>query len=133
MPVEPKDVHEMAFKTRWGFYKFLFMPFGVTNVPGQFMNIVNDLHDEYLNKFIVFFLDGVLIYSANTQDDAKHLRKILGKLKKHQLFAMASKCEILRTSMEFLGQQTCRGGMTPTKAKLKAVRYWATQEDVKGV
>ena len=58
---------------------------------------------------------------------------MLGKLREHQLFAKASKCEILKTSVEFLGQQICKGGMTPTEAKLKAVRHWATPRDIKGV
>ena len=79
------------------------------------------------------FLDDVLIYSANPQDHAEHLRKVLGKLREHKLFAKASKCEMLKTSVEFLGQQISRGGMTPAEAKLKAVRDWATLEDVKGV
>ena len=58
---------------------------------------------------------------------------MLRKLKEHQLFVKANKCEILKTSVEFLGQQICRGGMTPTEAKLKAVQDWATPQDVKGV
>ena len=64
---------------------------------------------------------------------AEHLRKVLGKLREHKLCAKASKCEMLKTSVEFLGQQISRGGMTPTEAKLKAVCDWATPEDVKGV
>ena len=79
------------------------------------------------------FLDDVLIYSANPQDHTKHLRKVLGKLWEHKLYIKASKCEILKASVEFLGQRICRGSMTPTKAKLKAVRDWATPKDVKGV
>ena len=133
MPVKPGDVHKTAFKTRWGLYEFLVMPFGVTNAPAQFMNMMNALLGEYLDKFVLVFLDDVLIYSANPQDHAEHLRKVLGKLREHKLFAKASKCEMLKTSVEFLGQQISRGGMTPTEAKLKAVRDWATPEDVKGV
>ena len=86
-----------------------------------------------MDKFVLVFLDDVLIFSANPQDHVDHLRKVLGKLKEHQLFAKASKCEILKTSIEFLGQQICRGGMTPTEAKLKVVRGWATPQDVKEV
>ena len=97
------------------------MPFGVTNAPVQFMNMMNDLLGEYLDKFVLTFLDDVLIYFANPQDHADHLRKILGKLREHQLFMKASKCEILKTSVEFLNQQIYRGGMTLTEAKLKAV------------
>ena len=66
-------------------------------------------------------------------DNAEHLRKVLGKPREHKLLAKASKCEMLKTSVEFLGQQISRGGMTPTKAKMKAVLDWATPEDVKGV
>ena len=86
-----------------------------------------------MDKFVFVFLDDVLIYYANPQDHVDHLRKILGKLREHQLFAKASRCEILKTSVEFLGYQICTGGMTPTEAKLKAARDWATPQDVKGV
>ena len=133
MPVKPGDVHKTAFKTRWGLYEFLVMPFGVTNAPAQFMNMMNALLGEHLDKFVLVFLDDVLIYSANPEDHAEHLRKVLGKLREHKLFAKASKCEMLKTSVEFLGQQISRGGMTPTEAKLKAVRDWAAPKDVKGV
>ena len=64
MPVKLGDVHKIAFKTWWGFYEFWVMPFGVTNGPVQFMNMINDLLDEYLDKFILVFLDNVLIYSS---------------------------------------------------------------------
>ena len=109
------------------------IPFGVINAPAQFMNMMNDLLGEYLNKFVLVFLDDVLIYSTNPQDHADHLRKVLGKLREPQLFAKANKCEILKTSVEFLSQQIRRGGMTPIEAKLKAVRDWATPQDVKGI
>ena len=78
-------------------------------------------------------LDDILIYSANPQDHVDHLRKVLAKLREYYLFVKASKCEILKTSVEFLGQQICRGGMTLTKAKLKAVRDWAIPQNVKGI
>ena len=133
MPIKLEDLHKTAFKTRWGLYKFLVMPFGVTNAPARFMNMMNALLGEYLDKFVLVFLDDVLIYSANPQDHAEHLRKVLGKLWEHKMFAKASKCEMLKTSVEFLGQQISRGGMTPTEVKLKAVQDWATPEDVKGV
>ena len=102
------------------------MPFGVTHALTQFMHMMNALLNEYLDKFVLVFFDDVPIYSANPQDNAKHLPKLLGKLREHKLYANASKCEILKTSVEFLDQQICRGGMTPTKAKLKAVHDWIT-------
>ena len=130
MLVKLGDVHKTAFKMRWGLYECLVMPFGNINTPAQFMNMINALLGECLDKFILVFLDDVLIYSTNPQDHVDHLRKVLGKLREHQLFVKASKCEILKTSVEFLGKQICRGGMTPTEAKLKAVQDWATPQDV---
>ena len=115
MPAKLGDVNKIAFKTRWGLFEFLVMPFGVTNALAQFVNMMNDSLGEYLDKFVVVFLDDALNYFANPQDHADHLRKILGKLREHQLFAKASKCGILKISVEFLGQQICRGGMTPQR------------------
>ena len=66
-----------------GLYKFLVMPFSVTNTPTQFMNMMNDLVGDYLDKCILLFLGDVLIYSSNPQEYAEHLRKVLGKLKEH--------------------------------------------------
>ena len=103
MPVKPKDVRKTALKTRWGLYKYLVMPFGVTNAPTQFMNMMNVLLGEYLDKFVLVFLDDILIYSANPHDHAEHQRKVLGNLREHKLYAKALKCEILKTSVEFLG------------------------------
>ena len=97
------------------------MPFGVTNAPAQFMNMMNTLLGEYLDNFVLVFLDDVLIYSANPRDHVERLWKVLEKFQECKLYAKASKCEILKTSVEFLGQQICRGGMTPIEAKLKAI------------
>ena len=79
------------------------MLFGVTNAPAQFMNMMNDLLGEYLDQFVLVFLDDVHIHSANPQDYVEHLQKVLGKLKEHKLYTKASKYEILKTSVEFLG------------------------------
>ena len=65
IPVREGDVQKMAFKTRWGLYEYLVMPFGVTNAPAQFMNMMNDLLGDYLDRFVLVFLDDILIYSAN--------------------------------------------------------------------
>ena len=65
MPVKPEDIHKIEFKMRWGVYEFLVMPFGITNTPAQFMNMMNALLGKYLDKFILVFLDDVLVYFAN--------------------------------------------------------------------
>ena len=109
---------------RWGLYEYLVMPFGLTNVPAQFMDMMNVLLGEYLDKFVLVFLDGILIYSASMEEHVEHLRQVLQVLQDERLYAKASKCDLLQTSIEFLGQQISSDGMTPTEAKLKAVRDW---------
>ena len=133
IPVREGDVHKTAFKTRWGLYEYLVMPFGVTNAPAQFMNMMNDLLEEFLDRFVLVFLDDILIYSANLDQHKEHLWRVLMKLREHQLFAKASKCEFVKGSIEFLGQQICGTGVTPTEAKLKAIRDWATPQNVHDV
>ena len=85
------------------------------------MNLMNDVLADYLDDFVVVFLDDILIYSKTLKDHAIHLRKVLQKLRDHQLYAKASKCEIAYKSIEFLGQQVTPAGMSPTKAKIRAV------------
>ena len=97
------------------------------------MNMMNDVLDDYLDKCVLIFLEDVLVYSANLEEHAEHLRKILERLQEQRLYAKASKCEMMKTSVEFLGQQITSDGMTPTEAKLKAVRDWSTPKDVKDV
>ena len=109
------------------------MPFGVTNAPAQFMFMMNDLPGKYLDKFVIIFLDDVLTYSANPQDHVDHLRKVFGRRRHHQLYTKASKCDIMKKSVEFLGQQIYAGGMTPTEATLKAVRDWAIPQNVSDI
>jgi hypothetical protein len=133
IPVREGDIQKTAFKTRWGLYEYFVMPFGVTNAPAQFMYMMNDLLGDFLDRFVLVFLDDILIYSANLEEHAEHIRSVLLKLREHKLYAKASKCEFVKDSIEFLGQQICAGGITPTEAKLKAIRDWATPQNVHDV
>ena len=89
---------------------------------------MNDLLGDYLNQFILVFLDDVLIYSTNAQDHAKQLKKVLGRLWGHCLCAKSNNYKTFKSSVTFLSQQICSGSMTPTQAKLKIVWDWATQK-----
>ena len=79
------------------------MPFGVTNAPFQFMHFIQDVLHNYLDIFMVIFIDDILIYSKNMEEQAKHLRLVFERLRKHQLFAKASKCTLHINEVEFLG------------------------------
>ena len=105
MPVTPRDIPKIVFEPPEGLYGFLVIPFGETKAPLKFMNMMNDLLGDYLDQFVLIFLDDVLIYSANIQEHCEHLRKVLDKLREHRLYVKASKCDILKTSVEFLGRQ----------------------------
>ena len=133
MPIRPGDIQKTAFKTRWGLYKYLVMRFGVINAPAQFMGMMNDLLDEYLDRFVLIFLDDILVYSHNMKEHVEHLREVLEKLREHRLYAKASKCEFLKSSIKFLGQHITSSGMPPTKAKLRAIHNWARSGNVHDV
>ena len=97
------------------------------------MNLMNDILADYLDDFVVVFLDDILIYSKTLKDHVVHLKNDLRRLRDHQLFAKASKCEMANKSIEFLRRQGTLARMSPTKAKVKVVREWDTPKDVKHV
>ncbi|MCL0143518.1 reverse transcriptase family protein, partial [Klebsiella pneumoniae] len=84
--IREEDIPKTAFTTRYGLYEFTVMSFGLTNAPTFFMNLMNKVFMEYLDKFVVVFIDDILIYSQSEEDHQHHLRLVLGKLREHQLY-----------------------------------------------
>src|SRR3954462_4339730 len=91
--VRDEDIPKTAFITRYGSYEYTVMSFGLTNAQATFSRLMNYIFMEYLDKFVVVYLDDILIYSKNEEEHAEHLRLILGKLREHKLYAKYSKCE----------------------------------------
>ncbi|GJW55495.1 putative reverse transcriptase domain-containing protein [Tanacetum coccineum] len=91
--VKDEDIPKTAFRTRYGHYEFQVMPFGLTNAPAVFMDLMNCVCKPYLDKFVIVFIDDILIYSRNKEEHANHLRIILELLKKEKLYAKFSKCD----------------------------------------
>jgi hypothetical protein len=91
--VREEDIPKTAFVTRYGSYEYTVMSFGLTNAPATFSRLMNYIFMEYLNKFIVVYLDDILVYSKNEEDHAEYLLLVLEKLREHQLHAKYSKCE----------------------------------------
>ena len=83
---------KMAFRMRYGHYEFLVLPFGLTNAPAAFMDLMNRVFKPYLDRFIIIFIDDILIYSKSRAEHEQHLRIILQTLREHQLYAKLSKC-----------------------------------------
>nr|GFC15647.1 putative reverse transcriptase domain-containing protein [Tanacetum cinerariifolium] len=91
--VREEDVPKTAFRIRYSHYEFQVMPFGLTNAPAVFMNLVNRVCKPYLDKFVIIFIDDILIYSKDEKEHEEHLKAILELLKKEELYAKFSKCE----------------------------------------
>ena len=97
MPVREGDIPKTAFKTRWGLYECLVVPFGVTNAPAQFMHLMNDLLCDFLDEFVLVFLDDILIYSRTMEEHAEHLQRVFaclrntGYMQKHPNVRLQSK------------------------------------------
>jgi hypothetical protein len=83
----------MTFTTRYGLYEYIVMSFGLTNAPAYFMYLMNKVFMEYLDKFVVVFIDNILVFSKNEEEHAEHLRLVLQKHREHKLYAKRSKCE----------------------------------------
>ena len=87
LKIRPSDVQKTAFVTRYGQYEFTVMPFGLTNAPAYFMNLMNKVFMEELDKFVVVFIDDILIYSKSAEEHEQHLRIVLERLRAHELYA----------------------------------------------
>jgi hypothetical protein len=93
LKIRENDIPKTAFVTRFGQYEFTVMSFGLTNAPAYFMNLMNKVFMEELDKFVVVFIDDILVYSKSVEEHEQHLRVVLGKLGAHKLYSKFSKCE----------------------------------------
>ncbi|KAF5816849.1 putative nucleotidyltransferase, Ribonuclease H [Helianthus annuus] len=122
--VHEEDIPKTAFRTRYGHYEFTAMPFGLTNAPAVFMDLMNRVCKPYLDKFIIVFIEDILIYSKTRADHEQHLRLTLELLKKEQLFAKFSKCEFWLKEVQFLGHIVNEQGIHVDPSKISAIKDW---------
>jgi len=101
--VKLEDVQKTTFRSRYGHYEYVVMPFGVTNAPAIFMDYMNRIFQPYLDQFVVVFIDDILIYFESREEHANHLRVVLEVLREHKLYGKLSKCEFLLDEVQFLG------------------------------
>ncbi|KAD2805507.1 hypothetical protein E3N88_38884 [Mikania micrantha] len=124
MKIREEDVSKSAFRTRYGHYEFLVMPFGLTNAPAVFMDLMNRVFHEFLDKFVIVFIDDILVYSKSKEDHEEHLRKVLETLRQKKLYAKFSKCDFWLNQVAFLGHVVSAEGIMMDPAKIEAITKW---------
>ncbi|GJW83869.1 putative reverse transcriptase domain-containing protein [Tanacetum coccineum] len=120
--VREEDIPKTAFRTRYGHYEFQVMSFGLTNAPAVFMDLMNRVCKPYLDKFVIVFIDDILIYSKSKKEHEEHLRQILKLLKKEELYAKFSKCEFWISRVQFLGHVIDYRGIHVDPAKIESIK-----------
>jgi hypothetical protein len=122
--IHPEDVSKTAFSTRYDLYEYLVMSFGLTNAPAHFVYLMNLVFMLKLNKFMVVFIDDILVYSENKEDHVEHLRIVLTRLREHQLYAKFSKCEFWLREVPFLGHMLSDGGIMVDPTEVQEALDW---------
>jgi hypothetical protein len=130
LKITESDIPKNAFVTRYGQYEFTVMPFGLTNAPAYFMNLMNKVFMEELDKFVIVFIDDILVYSKSVEEHEQHLRVVLGKLRAHKLYAKFSKCEFWLEKISFLGHILTAEGVAVDTGKVETVSNWRQPTNV---
>jgi hypothetical protein len=130
LKIREQDIEKTAFTSRYGLYECTVMSFGLANAPAYFMGMMNKVFMEYLDKFVVVFIDDILIYSKTEEEHAEHLRIVLGRLRDQQLYAKFSKCEFWLKEVEFLGHVLSGAGISVNPNKVSSVVGWKPPRNV---
>ncbi|WVZ70419.1 hypothetical protein U9M48_019090 [Paspalum notatum var. saurae] len=133
LKIRPPDIPKTAFTNKYGLYEYTVMSFGLTNAPAYFMQLMNLVFMDYLDKFVVVFIDDILIYSKTKAEHEEHLRLVLQRLREHKLYAKFSKCEFWIDEVRFLGHVVSKGGIAVDPSKVSTVTNWKVPEIPKGV
>nr|GEW65316.1 hypothetical protein [Tanacetum cinerariifolium] len=122
--VHEDDIPKTAFRTCYGHFEFTVMPFGLTNGPTVFMDLINRVCRPYLDKFVIVFIDDILIYSKTQEEHVEHLRLVMELLKKEKLYVKFSKCEFWLKEVRFLRHVINGNGIHVDPSKIEAVKNW---------
>jgi hypothetical protein len=116
-----EDVPKTAFWTPFGLYQFKVLTFGLTNAPATFQSVMNDMLRPYVGKFVVVYLDDILIFSKTAKEHLSHLRQVLQTLRENQFYANPKKCDFMKEEISFLGHQVSANGLKVDPEKVRAV------------
>jgi hypothetical protein len=127
--IRPSDIPKTTFITKYGLYEFTVMSFGLTNALAFFMNLMNSVFMNYLDKFVEVFIDDVLIYSQSEEEHVDHLKMLLQRLREHQLYAKLRKCEFWIDEVLFLGHIINKDGLDVDPKKVADILNWKAPID----
>eukprot|EP00253_Pinus_taeda_P031631 PITA_31631 len=128
--IKEEDIAKTAFRTRYGHYEFVVLSFGLTNAPATFMCLINSVFHKYLDKFVLMFIDDILIYSRNVKEREEHLRLVLQTLHEHQLYTKYSKCDFYKEQIQYLGHIITKEGIAVDPEKIRTIMEWPIPKDV---
>nr|XP_034580745.1 uncharacterized mitochondrial protein AtMg00860-like [Setaria viridis] len=133
MKITPEDIHKTAFVTRYEQFEVTVVSFGLTNALAYFMNMINKVFMEELDKFVIIFIDDILVYSETDEEHEEHLRIVLEKLRQHQLYAKFGKCEFWLEKVAFLDHVLIAEGVVVDPKKFDAMSKWQQPKNVKEI
>ena len=122
--LKPEDVPKTAFTTPMGLYESLVLTFGLTNAPGTFQSVMNEVLGDVIGKFVLVYLDDLVIFSKNAEGHVEHVRIVLGLLRRHKLYAKLAKCTFMQSELKFLGHIVGAQGLQVDPKKVAIVRDW---------
>jgi hypothetical protein len=128
--IKDEDIRKKDFSTKYGHYEFVVIPFGFTNAPATFMCLMNSVFSQYLDKFMVVFIDDILVYSRTEEEHNEHLRIVLQTLRKHKLYAKFDKCDFYQKEIQYLEHVISAEGTVVDPEKTKAIMEWSVPKDV---
>ena len=130
MQIAEGDEPKTACVTGYGSFEFHVMPFGLTNAPATFCTLMNNVFCNYIDRFVVVYLDDIVVYSDSLDEHLDHLRKVLSTLKAHQLYVKPEKCEFGCAQITFLGHIICNGEVRMDPKKIQAIIDWPAPKKV---
>lgn len=130
MRIKEEDIHKTTFKARYDHYKFVVVPFGLTNALASFMCLMNGVLHPYLEKFVIVIVDGICVYSRTKEEHEKHLVVVLQLLIEHKLYAKLSKCDFFWSQIHYIGHIISEEGVLVYPKKIQAIRERPTPKNM---
>lgn len=128
--MKDKYINKTTFRTRYGHYEFVVLPFGLTNAPTTFMRSIHSVFNPYLDNFVLIFIDDILVYSKNAEEHKENLQKVLELLRKHHFYANFSKCDFLKEEIQYLGHVIFVEGISVDPEKIRTIMEWKVPQDM---